>query len=365
MKTVLLTTGTSLLTNRDRPWSPWERGSDLPRSADVERWLASADRRTASAETATLDAVGALDPHAPVVIHVIHSDTPDGRYCAERLAVWLRNTLKRPASARLHAIGHLGLKGGERFTAGLTRLAQKLGSLITEAKDAGCHDICIAATGGFKAEAAVAGVVGALLGVPVKYLHEQHREIATIPALPVTLDPAFIDAGGRRQVFAQFLSDPAARVPARSLHARLQADPAMDSCFERFAADDAEPVLGLSFLGSLIVGMIAQESAPGAEFPDAGTPPEEKNGLSAVRHHRPGGWEQMCRRLCAIPWICRIQYDDSAKGRSVPAPAPGSHTDILYGFGAKPDTLGLRIITTARSTEERDRMIMALQKSLA
>ena len=56
MTRLLITTvGTSLLTNRDRPWD-WShyRNDPLPPITEVDAWLATADPVKASAETNTL-----------------------------------------------------------------------------------------------------------------------------------------------------------------------------------------------------------------------------------------------------------------------------------------------------------------------
>jgi len=82
----LCTVGTSLLTNRDdRPWAGWNpRNSDpLPETADVARWLIAADVAKASAETNTLRALELSEADA---LALLHSDTPEGRFCAEVLA---------------------------------------------------------------------------------------------------------------------------------------------------------------------------------------------------------------------------------------------------------------------------------------
>jgi hypothetical protein len=79
---ILCTVGTSLLTNRDaRPWAGWNpRKSDpLPSTGEVDRWLSTADVAGASAETNTLVR---LSPDGNDVLVLMHSDTPEGRFCA-------------------------------------------------------------------------------------------------------------------------------------------------------------------------------------------------------------------------------------------------------------------------------------------
>ncbi len=90
MRTIITTVGTSLLTNRsdDRPWKGWNRNSgEYPQPEIVAEWVKTADPRKISAETHTWYKLGALENQKGVKERVvlIHSQTEDGKYCAERL----------------------------------------------------------------------------------------------------------------------------------------------------------------------------------------------------------------------------------------------------------------------------------------
>lgn len=87
---IICTVGTSLLTNRDdRPWAGWNprKPDPLPVATAVDRWLKNADPAQASAETNTLRALDLGDSDA---LALLHSDTPEGLFCAERLANYYR-----------------------------------------------------------------------------------------------------------------------------------------------------------------------------------------------------------------------------------------------------------------------------------
>jgi CRISPR/Cas system-associated protein Csm6 len=88
MRTVITTVGTSLLTNRDRPWMGWRFGSPLPITREVETWLTSADPVTASAEIHTWLRLGLFEGHPSDRIVLMHSDTDDGSFCAGRLRAY-------------------------------------------------------------------------------------------------------------------------------------------------------------------------------------------------------------------------------------------------------------------------------------
>ncbi len=85
---LISTVGTSLLTNRDRPWAGWsaQRKDPLPEPAVVDAWLATADPIIATAETNTLRAVGL---GAEDRVRLLHSDTPEGSFCSQRLLTYL------------------------------------------------------------------------------------------------------------------------------------------------------------------------------------------------------------------------------------------------------------------------------------
>src|SRR5688572_14594122 len=96
---LISTVGTSLLTNRDRPWAGWspQRKDPLPDAAAVDVWLAAADPVTASAETNTLRAIGMS---ADDRVRLLHSDTPEGQFCSQRLLTYLRAGRCREADER-------------------------------------------------------------------------------------------------------------------------------------------------------------------------------------------------------------------------------------------------------------------------
>ena len=111
LRLLICSVGTSLLSGKDRPWK-WSPGGarELPDSRVVQEWLEQADPVQASAETNTLSRleVGSADR-----IVFLHSDTPDGTYCAVRLAEYYRS---RARAVELKRIGQLGY-GAKSFFA--------------------------------------------------------------------------------------------------------------------------------------------------------------------------------------------------------------------------------------------------------
>lgn len=68
---------------------------------------------------------------------------------------------------------------------GLRNLVREVGTIIQRF---GNYNVAIDATGGYKAQIAVAVLVGQALDIPVYYKHERFSEIIDFPPLPISLD---------------------------------------------------------------------------------------------------------------------------------------------------------------------------------
>ncbi len=74
----------------------------------------------------------------------------------------------------------------KRFrTRGLRNLARQVCRVVREYSAGAC---AINATGGYKAQIALAVLLGQALGVPVYYMHERFTEIISFPPMPIALD---------------------------------------------------------------------------------------------------------------------------------------------------------------------------------
>ncbi|HYT89038.1 MAG TPA: putative CRISPR-associated protein, partial [Gemmataceae bacterium] len=114
----------------------------------------------------------------------LHSDTDDGRHIAAILTAYHR--LRGHAPVEPVAVEDLQDQDPKRFrTKGLRNLTRQLCAVIRQRSAAAC---AINATGGYKAQIAVAVLLGQALGVPVFYKHELFSEIIAFPPLPVALD---------------------------------------------------------------------------------------------------------------------------------------------------------------------------------
>ncbi|MEB3121979.1 MAG: putative CRISPR-associated protein [Snowella sp.] len=180
MKTIIMTVGTSLLTNRDpdltekRPWLGKKTIGDRTQALD---WMAKTDPILTSAETNTLYR---LDLNFSDDVILLHSDTPSGLECAQILKQFFVEKLGQK-SVHLKVLPGINYDV-ENEESALTQMAKLLTQLIEQAKG----EITLAATGGFKAQTMIMGLVGNHLGVPVCYIHEEFKGLIYLPYFSTT-----------------------------------------------------------------------------------------------------------------------------------------------------------------------------------
>ncbi len=339
---ILCTVGTSLLTNRDeRPWGGWRNDTPLPDAGNVDRWLKTADPALASAETNTLSR---LDLNDRDILAFLHSDTPEGRFCAERLKAFYDGKVR---DVQMEKIGKLGY-GADKFTAGLKALVDIAIRKVREAEKIGANPL-FCATGGFKAEIAFLNVMGALLGIEVVYIHEQHRELVRLPRLPLTWDEKIVM---QHADFFEWIDDSEAPRKSAEVESWLRAAPELRTLVE----GDNEGHTYLSAAGDLLYKAAKERLAmgPRVTWPSADPrPPREKNHVSAVEHHRPAGSQQLVERLCGIDCVTCVRYDPQALGAKVKV-MDAEKGVIGVCCGGRNNPFPLRVETTARGEAQTE-----------
>jgi putative CRISPR-associated protein (TIGR02619 family) len=117
-------------------------------------------------------------------LYFFHSASDDGRAIADVLTRLHRRRGHSPVEAV--EVEDLQDQDPRRFrTHGLRNLARQLCRRIREHSAEAC---AINATGGYKAQVAIAVLLGQALGIPVYYMHERFSDIIAFPPLPVALD---------------------------------------------------------------------------------------------------------------------------------------------------------------------------------
>lgn len=343
---LIATVGTSLLTNRDsRPWAGWNgRGGDpLPDAGQVQTWLTSADLVAASAETNTLRAL-CVDNTDRLLL--LHSDTPEGRFCSGQLCEFYKQTV-RCADVAEREIRALGYEHESFAQRGLRSLVSVVIAAIREANRQS-HQPVFCATGGFKAEIAFLNLLGALLEVEVFYIHEQFREIVRLPRLPLAWDGECVVR--HRDFFEWIDSEPR---PSHDVEERLKGRPELRPLVE----DASDGHTYLNAAGDLLYRAATERLAdrPRARWPaGVALPPDKKNGVSSVEHRRPKGWERFVARLCEIDCVRRVAYDEAAYGGPAVKVLDASAGILAVRYGTVDLALPLCAETTARGEAQTE-----------
>ena len=343
MARLLITTvGTSLLTNRERPWSwsPW-RKDPLPDIDVVDEWLAEADPIQASAEMNTLHR---REIQKTDQIAFLHSDTDEGRYCSERLGTYYANRCRDVRQCPLEALSYRDDSFAQR---GLKSLISVTLAEIRYAHNQTLTPI-FCATGGFKAEIAFLNLLGALLNIEVYYIHELHREEVKLPRLPLTWDTDYVL---QHQDFFDWITDDLRR--SSEVESWLNASPELRPLVEN-VVDNGESYAYLNAAGELLF-QAAQMSGPRAVWPEASDrSPEEKDGVSGVAHHRPDGWQPFVNKLCRIDCVSYVRYSENAYGGTPVKVLNAENGTIGVRFGPRGNELPLQVETTARGNEQTE-----------
>ncbi len=185
MKTIIMTVGTSLLTNIDRDLEenkkrPWAGKKVIGDYDEAINWMSRSAMELISAETNTLDK---LNPMLKDEIILLHSQTPAGLECAKVLQMFFEKQLAQ-ANVRIEQLPGINYDLDGREPA-LEAMAKQLTKLIHDAKG----DVTLAATGGFKAQTMIMALVGNSLGVPICYIHEEFKGLVFIPHLSSSGQP--------------------------------------------------------------------------------------------------------------------------------------------------------------------------------
>lgn len=161
-----------------RDAADWNKVSEIMGELPADEFVCGAE----------VNSIASLCKHAyappDAGVFFFHSDTPDGRTIADVLVRLFRARGHSPVAAV--PVPDLQDEDAKRFrTKGLRNLAKLLCAKVREFTAASC---AINATGGYKAQIAVAVLLGQALGIPVYYMHERFSEIIAFPPMPVSLD---------------------------------------------------------------------------------------------------------------------------------------------------------------------------------
>jgi hypothetical protein len=254
--------------------------------------------------------------------------------------------------ARRKQVDGLDYTDGQKFNRGLRQLARIIGEEIKRGRAAG--GVELAATGGFKAEIAIANLVGAISETPVHYIYQEFSSIVTIEPIPVALRADWIGAGAGRKLLEAFESADDV-IPINKIESLLKQDERLLTLVE-VDGDHA----ALTLLGELALRLL---ESPGDNWPSpSDISPPDKIRLDSAAHHRPRGWEQIVNSIAASRYVTSIRYEGSVAGGCLKE-APDNDSDLIHRIEGSP-ALTIRISTTATSSGQRRLVQQVLRKEL-
>jgi putative CRISPR-associated protein (TIGR02619 family) len=121
-------------------------------------------------------------------LHLMVSDTDDGREVGEVLKHYYENSRNPNGFERVIIRSIEGLRDDDvkRFkNQGLRNLVKEIAKV---AKEKGTERLIINATGGYKAQISLTGLIGQALEIPVMYMFERFDEIIELPPQPLSFN---------------------------------------------------------------------------------------------------------------------------------------------------------------------------------
>lgn len=355
---LISTVGTSLFTNIRAPYSEnssisEELHRDLAALLKSENWGELAKRlaridptsRICGAEINSVEEAVKRGRIQLNHIHFLVSDTQEGKNAGKLLeSYFIERGIDGLQTVQYHVIEELQDQQPGRFkTFGLRNLVREIGKLVQQHQP---ENILIDATGGYKAQIAIAVVFGQALEIPVLYRFERFSEIVDIPPMPISFD-------------YNLLGENAGLLAAFERNATLTRSE-IDELDERIRVllDEVE-IEGESLFALGAVGQIFLTGFR-LRFPRTRTlapiPEKEKQPPSFGKdHHYPKGFEDFVHKLCnEVPWIKTAHTLPYHKQKSIKGIGFYVYEGKLVGTYQDQDNFGARfeILTNAESADQ-------------
>ena len=349
MRTILTTTGTSLLTNAAREL---KKRPNQVSDQELTQYFKQFGASEASAETNSLLKI--VTPEDEVVL--LYTTTPEGDRCAKQVQKYLNNEGWKNLRLR-----QLPLEQNEaQFERhGLRELVDILIDEINQAQRQQ-KEVIINATGGFKAEIAYTTMVGMIFQIPVKYIYQGFQQPITFPALPVTWN---IDLLLAYEDFFTWLDE---CQKEEAVENRLQAIPERNQLQAFLLPPDAEGYVFLSPAGEILWKRLKQQQdlADFVDDPPISTVPISQKISSSLRekkHHPIQGTLELAEKLAELDYVEEIigGFWENTTNRRIKGITEDGLVRLLWADNTKATNLTIR--TTARGQAQtlrvRDRYI--------
>ncbi len=271
-------------------------------------------------------------------IHYFLSDTPEG----ELVGKALQNQIGAER-VHLHKVPGLDPRNPLEFAKkGLPNLAAAQCRVVHGLE----HGYCaLDATGGFKAQSAIAVTLGQALQIPVYYRHERFQQIIALPPLPVALDTVlWLD---NASLFFDIAEDP-------TTYPELPKNPRIQSLIDWMHEDD-EYLIGLNSTGVIFhhAMMLRWPEQSQLQLPK----PADKKFSPTLTEH---GWPDRQRVLDTmqqitdtVPYVtkCVTTYLNQDLSRPSTFLLRGEEIEALCSDGTH--TVRFKILTTAQNSTQR------------
>lgn len=287
-------------------------------------------------------------------LYFMHSDTTEGENIARVLVHYYQGRGHKPVQAV--RIADLQDSDPLRFRVrGLRNLAREICRVIRDYSSNAC---AINATGGYKAQIAIAVLLGQALGISVYYKHERFSEIISFPPIPVALD---FEVWMRASAMLFDLESSTEPIPADVYASDW--DERYESLVERIPLDGRE-YLDLSPTGQIFHETFQYRFHTYRErlLPP---PAREKKPPKISRRFKDSKLQEFLQRLTAeIPQViqCIVHSSSAASQRR-----PGFRLikgKIEGTFADVSPSLSFRVETTARDASEMLAVVAALNEWL-
>lgn len=361
---IISTVGTSLLSRvrRDRGLQPHERPDHRVILAEINR-LASSDRRC-GAEINSIQSlldrgrIGRQSLDGPFRFVFLVSDTDDGAWTGRLLKQYAESGLRDVAieSVEVDTVEGLQPDDPERFArTGLRNLVKRACAHINRFTKHNGPDAArvINATGGYKAQISLAGLIGQTVGVPVAYMFEAFEYVIEMPPMPVEFNrEVWLE---HYDLFVRMSEEGQIETDDPGLDG---ADPMIVELLDRVEEDGVylyalSPIFELMHMGFLI-----------REWPREVKPPRDSDKQAEAKlaisesemPHAPKGSRKRMQDLAKLPWTTRISnigFADTRRSRIISKKNPDRPDEIQLYHADSDKALVIAVRTTCRDDGER------------
>jgi putative CRISPR-associated protein (TIGR02619 family) len=306
--------------------------------------------------------VGVLKP--PFRVHLLVSDTPEGEWSGEVLTSHISGW-QGVSTATYERIAGLDGRDPKRFAHhGLRTLVKVAARCLAEARRRDPQAQCVInATGGYKAQISLAGLLGQALKVPVVYLFEQFAHCIELPPMPVDFDRSLWIEN-----YSLFRALSEETIVSQSQLDRLDPDVRLRPLLDTEQVDGQtlyalSPVLELMHQTFECSPPARAEQPPASDVPSA----QRLHLNTAEMAHAPKDSPLRAQQLARLSPVTRVENLRFVNtGRSFVKTSGTLSLDefrVVYSDSAK--GLELRVLTTCQTVNQREWMLEELRRLVA